>query len=261
MGNDDACQTKGIGTIRLKMHDGTIRQLTDVRYVPDMKRNLISVGVFDSNGYKISIDDGILKIVRGALLALKARKKGNLYFLDGHTVTGKASICTSSNDGSSDGSMLWHMRLGHPGEKALQTLVKQGVLKGAKSGKIDFCEHCILCKQTRVKFGTAIHRTKGTLDYIHTDVWGPSQNATIGGKHWFVTFIDDFSRYVWVYTMKHKDEVLNIFLNWKKMIETQTGRKIKRLRSDNGGEYKSDPFQKICQDAGIVRHFTVPGTL
>ena len=44
------------------------------------------------------------------------------------------------------------------------------------------------------------------------------------------------------------------------MIETQTGRKIKRLRSDNGGEYKSDPFQKICQDAGIVRHFTVPGT-
>ena len=196
MGNDDACRTKGIGTIRLKMHDDTIRQLTDVRYVPDMKRNLISVGVFNSNGYKISIDDGILKIVRGALLALKARKKGNLYFLEGHTVTGKASICTSSNDGSSDASMLWHMRLGHAGEKALQTLVKQGVLKGAKSGKIDFYEHCILGKQTRVKFGTAIHRTKGTLDYIHTDVWGPSQNATIGGKHWFVTFIDDFSRYV-----------------------------------------------------------------
>ena len=60
--------------------------------------------------------------------------------------------------------------------------------------------------------------------------------------------------------MKHKDEVLDIFLTWKKMIETQTGRKLKRLRSDNGGEYKSDPFLKICQNEGIVRHFTVPGT-
>ena len=60
--------------------------------------------------------------------------------------------------------------------------------------------------------------------------------------------------------MKHKDEVLDIFLTWKKMIETQTGRKLKRLRSDNGGEYKSDPFLKVCQNEGIVRHFTVPGT-
>jgi transposase InsO family protein len=63
-----------------------------------------------------------------------------------------------------------------------------------------------------------------------------------------------------VYTMKHKDEVLDVFVKWKKMIETQTGRKIKRLRSDNGCEYKSDPFLKLCQDEGIVRDFTVKGT-
>ena len=75
-----------------------------------------------------------------------------------------------------------------------------------------------------------------------------------------MSFIDDFSRRVWIYTMKHKDEVLDIFLTWKKMIETQTGRRIKKLRSDNGGEYTSDPFFEVCQNAGIVRHFTVPGT-
>ncbi|CAL5356634.1 unnamed protein product [Camellia sinensis] len=61
--------------------------------------------------------------------------------------------------------------------------------------------------------------------------------------------------------MKHKDEVLEIFLMWKKMIKTQTGRKIKKLRSDNGGEYTSDPFFEVCQNEGIMRHFTVPGTL
>ena len=60
--------------------------------------------------------------------------------------------------------------------------------------------------------------------------------------------------------MRHKDEVLDVFMKWKKLIETQTSRKIKRLRSDNGGEYKSDPFLKVCQDEGIAHHFTIKCT-
>ena len=60
--------------------------------------------------------------------------------------------------------------------------------------------------------------------------------------------------------MRHKDEVLEVFLRWKKMIEIQTGRKIKKLRSDNGGEYRSDPFFDVCSEEGIVRHFTIRGT-
>ncbi|GMP62704.1 hypothetical protein CsSME_00024701 [Camellia sinensis var. sinensis] len=251
MGNDQACQTKGIGTIKLKIHDGTIRILEDVRYVPDLTKNLISVGVLDSKGYRVTMEGGVLKVVRGALVAMKGTRQGNLYFLDGSTVTGRVAVSTSSSseDDASDTSKLWHMRLGHV-----------GLLKGAKTGKLEFCEHCVLGKQTRIKFGTAIHCTKGILAYVHTDVWGPSKNASLGGKHYFVSFIDDFSRRVWIYTMKHKDEVLDIFLTWKKMIETQTGRRIKKLRSDNGGEYTSDPFFEVCQNAGIVRHFTVPGT-
>ncbi|KAI3461497.1 hypothetical protein Pfo_018160 [Paulownia fortunei] len=102
--------------------------------------------------------------------------------------------------------------MGHAGEKSLQTPSKQGLLKGAKVCKLDFCEHCVLGKQKRVKFGTAIHNTKGILDYVHSDVWGPSNTLSLGGKHYFVTFIDDFSRRVWVYTMKTKDEVFGIFL-------------------------------------------------
>ena len=57
MGNDNACQTKGIGTIRLKMHDGTIRRLTNVRYILDLKKNLISLGVLDSDGYKVTLEN------------------------------------------------------------------------------------------------------------------------------------------------------------------------------------------------------------
>ena len=101
-------------------------------------------------------------------------------------------------------------------------------------------------KQTKVKFGTTIHRTEGALDYVHANVWGSTKVTSLGGKHWFVSFVDDYSRRVWVYTMKHKDGVLEVFLVWEKMIETLIGRKIKRLRSDNGGEYKSDPFLHTC---------------
>ena len=91
-------------------------------------------------------------------------------------------------------------------------------------------------------------------------MWGPAKVASLGGKHYYVTFVDDYSRQVWVYTMRHKDEVLDVFLKWKKLIETQIGRKIKQLRFDNGGEYKSDPFLKVCQDEGIVCYFTIKGT-
>ena len=118
------------------------------------------------------------------------------------------------------------MRLGHAGEKTLQTLVNQGVFKGTTTGKIDFCEHCIFGK-----------KKKNVFDYVHTDVWGPTKNVSLEEKRWFVTFIDDYSRRVWMYLMRHKGKVLEIFLEWKKMVENQTDRKIKKLRSDNRAEF------------------------
>jgi len=81
--------------------------------------------------------------------------------------------------------------------------------------------------------------------------------AFIGGNHYFVIFINDYFRRCWVYTMKHKGEVLELFVEWKKNMEKSTRRKIKVLQSDNGCEYKSDPFLKLCRDEGIERHFIV----
>lgn len=164
------------------------------------------------------------------------------------------------NNEDSSISKLWHMRLGHISEKGLDILCKQGLLDKLKKAKLDFCEHCVYGKQHRVKFGKAIHRTKSIVDYIHTDVWGPSKEVSKGGRRYFVTFIDDFSRRVWLYAMKTKDEVVEIFKIWKTMIETQTVKKVKRLRSDNGVECKNDPLKEYCQSAGIVRHWTVRKT-
>lgn len=68
----------------------------------------------------------------------------------------------------------------------------------------------------KLRFDTAIHKTKETLDCVHTDVWGTTKTASFGWKHYFVTFIDDYSRKNWVYTIKNKDEVLEIFVEWKR---------------------------------------------
>ncbi|CDP17738.1 unnamed protein product [Coffea canephora] len=258
MGNDNPCKTVGIGSIKLRNHDGSTRILKDVRYVPNLKRSLISLGLLESKGLEVRMRDGILKVTSGALLMLKGVRKNNLYYYQGSTVVGTAAVATSSSSKKdAEATKLWHMRLGDAGEKSLQNLAKQGLLKGTKVCKLEFCEHCVLEKQRKVKFGTGIHNTKGILDYVHSDVWGPAKTPSLGGRYYFVTFIDDFSRRVWVFTMKSKDEMLKIFLKWKARVENQTGRKIKILRTDNGGEYKSDPFQKICQECGIVRHFIV----
>ena len=84
-------------------------------------------------------------------------------------------------------------------KKTLQTLVKQGLLKVTNSCQLKICEHCVLGKQIRVKFGSVIHDTKGILDYIHSDVWGPTKTTSLGGTHYFITFVDDYSRKVWVF--------------------------------------------------------------
>lgn len=125
------------------------------------------------------MENEVLNVIRGAFVAMKGTQKANRYFLDGSTVTGRASISRSSNENIFDSSRRWHMCLRHAGEKALQGLVKQGLLKGAKTRKFVFYEHYVLGKKTRVKFGPTIHRTKRTLDYIHTDMREASRNASL----------------------------------------------------------------------------------
>ena len=90
--------------------------------------------------------------------------------------------------------------------------MRHRLLKSTKTCKLNFCEYCVVSKKTRVKFGTANNDTRKILKYVHSDVWGPTKTASIGGSYYFVTFVDDFFRHVWVYTMRLKDEILEIFV-------------------------------------------------
>ena len=118
------------------------------------------------------------------------------------------------------------------------------------------CEACQLGKQHRHPFLSERNVSKGLLDVIHSDVWGPAQTATIGGCRYFVTFIDDYSRHTWICPMKSKSEVFSHFLKLKNRVENETNRKIRCLRSDGGQEYFSTEFKAFLEEKGIRREFS-----
>ena len=97
-----------------------------------------------------------------------------------------------------DDTHLWHMRLRHMSEHGMRELQKRNLLVGVKSCKLDFCKYCIMGKQCRIRFKTTTHKTKGILDYVHSDIWGLVQVVSKGGAWYFMSFIDDYSRKVWV---------------------------------------------------------------
>ncbi|KAF1332536.1 Integrase catalytic core protein, partial [Globisporangium splendens] len=160
----------------------------------------------------------------------------------------------------------WHRSYHKHGtsQYGLDAIVKQKLGVGidiASVSKWELCSGCALGKQTRVNFqSTAPERAKDMLDAVHSDVCGPMQTATFSDKRYFVTFIDDKSRFCVVFLLRSKSEVLDKFVQFVKFAETQTGRRVKVLRSDNGGEYVSNKFAAFCRNRGIVQQFTPPYT-
>ena len=109
-----------------------------------------------------------------------------------------------------------------------------------------------------MSFKLAIHNTKEILDYLHSKLLRSFRKASLGGCNYLLTFIDGFSRKVWCYYIKYKDEVFDV-LDWKKMIEKNTERRIKTLKNDNGLEFVDGKFFQYCSKEGVVRHRTCAG--
>ena len=103
-------------------------------------------------------------------------------------------------------------------------------------------------------------KDRQSLELIHSDVCGPMPTRSLGGAQYFVTFIDDATCKVWVYAIKSKDQTFSYFQRFLSSVENQSGKKVKALRSDNGGEYISKEFAYFCAKKGIKREFIAPYT-
>ena len=154
---------------------------------------------------------------------------------------------------------LWYKRIGHVNYQLLQDLQLKQVVFGLPkfSGrKTQICEASQLGKEHRLPFPNERNQSRNKLDLIHSDVWGPTQNVSVGGSRYFVSFIDDYTHHTWIYLIERKSEVFNCFRDLKGFVETETGRKIKCLRWDGGKEYFSGQFNDYLQQMGIQREFS-----
>ena len=156
-------------------------------------------------------------------------------------------------------TQLWHMQLVHMSQNGMRMLSKKTNIPRLTSTDLEVCTHCLAGKQHRVAFKTLPpSRKANVLDLVHTDIC--SMDATsLGGARYFVTFIDDHSRKVWAYALKTKDQALEKFKQFQESVERETGRKLKCVRSDNGGEYRG-PFEEYCRLHGIKFKKTEPKT-
>ena len=98
------------------------------------------------------------------------------------------------------------------------------------------------------------------FELIHFDVWGPSPVSSVGESQYFVVFIDDYSRYSWIFPMKSRSEILPIYSNFAKMVETKFSKRIKNFQSDNALEYTQYAFQDLLHSYGTIYHLTCLGT-
>ncbi|GKB37708.1 retrotransposon protein, putative, ty1-copia subclass, partial [Tanacetum coccineum] len=157
-----------------------------------------------------------------------------------------------------DSTLFWHCLLRHISKKRIKKLQHDGLLNSTNIKSFEKYVSCMSGKMTRKPYSDQVERAKYLLGLIHTDVCGLFRTVSRQGASYFVTFTDDFSRYGYVYLLKHKHEVFETFKVFQKEVENQLGKTIKSLHSDRGGEYMSQEFLDHLKEHGIIAHQTPP---
>nr|GEU97303.1 hypothetical protein [Tanacetum cinerariifolium] len=159
-----------------------------------------------------------------------------------------------------DSTYLWHCRLAHISKKRIEKLQQEWIFKSIDDESFDQCVSCLSGKMTRKSFSHRSERAPDLLGIIHIDVCDPLRHVSSQGASYFITFTDDYSRYGYVYLLKHKHEVFETFKVFKNEVESQLGKTIKALRSDRGCEYINQEFKYYLKACGIVQRLTPPYT-
>nr|GEU96639.1 hypothetical protein [Tanacetum cinerariifolium] len=231
VGNEMRAAIEAIGSFDLILPSGLIIVLDNCHFAPSITRVLFQ------------FPDGIYEI-----------DMHNLY----PNVSSMFNVSSKRVKYSLDSSHLCHCRLGHINKKRMDKLQRNRVLQLTHDESLEKCKSCIFGKMAHKSFPHQVKRAKDILGLIHTDVCGPFRNVSREGASYFITFTDDFSRYGYVYLMKHKHEVFETFKVFQNEVENQLGKNIKAIRSNLRGEYLSHEFVNHMKSCGIVSQLTPP---
>jgi hypothetical protein len=259
---------KAVGSIVLHLHSGFKLHLNNVLYVPSLKRNLISVRLLDLDGFSCNFEDMKCLIKYNDENVGLAYLQDKLYLLSLYKSV--LNVCDDKNKRFSKNetsSKLWHSRLGHISWGRIEHLIKEEILHPLDFSNFDQCIECIKGKFAKQLKKGAVQST-GILELIHMGICGPFPIEYVDCFDSLITFMDDYSRYGYIYPIKHRSESLDKFKIFKAYVENQHNLKIKVVRSDCGGEYYGKhatygqiprPFAKYHQENGIVTQYSMTG--
>ena len=153
---------------------------------------------------------------------------------------------------------IWHARLGHVGSGYIKNMISLGLINNIDYSCLSKCQICDTSKLTKKMCGLVSRETK-LLELIHSNLGDLKQTMIRGGNKFYVTFIDDYSRFIGVYLLRNKDETFDMFLIYKAEVENQLDRKIKRIRYNRKDKYIL--LNDYCENEGIIHKVTPPHSL
>jgi transposase InsO family protein len=253
----------GMGDLRIEVPNGkssTPIMLKDVLHAPDMGITIVSINRITKAGYQLLFDEESCQI----------REKRTRKYIGEIpvSISGLYKVervyAAAIPDETVDLATL-HKRLGHVAPDAIRRMITTGAIEGVKltdNSNMGPCDTCEQAKATRKQIRK--EREAPLADAIgaeiHSDLWGPSPVPSMGGRRYYVTFTDDYSRYTSLTAIRTKDETLEAYKQFAAWLYTQHGVRIKRLRSDRGGEYTSNEFTKFLGEQGTERRLTTHDT-
>lgn len=263
LGNEQIIKANGIGTIQIKKCiNGQWEEniLTNVLYVPDLRRNLFSEGAIMHKGFEIVKKNKSALIYKDGKIVLTANQSSNNLYTMNFTTIINVNSCNTTQDKKSD-LKVWHERLGHLNIKEIRNMIKLDLIQCEDSDCENFvCEACMYGKQSRLPFHISQRGQLQPGDLVYSDVCGPMSKESVRGMKYFVLFKDAASSYRHVFFMKHKSEVLDNFKIYNAIIKNKFNHNIRVLHSDNGKEYINNNFNDFLKLNGIVHECTAPYT-
>lgn len=237
--------------------------LKRVLHCPNASANLLSINQFclDNNCFFIlTASHFFVKDILTGKTLLEGRSEGGLYPFPMQSISLNKPRALVAVAGIKAPLAVWHSRLGHASTSIVsQLLNKYKLLVQSSISKMDFCKSCQLGKGKQLPFPLSSRISECPLDLIHSDVWSCSTKSLSGCKY-YVIFIDDFSRFTWLYPLHNKSDVYPCFIKFKTLVENQFSWKIKQIQTDGGGEYTFHHFQSFLTNHGIIHRITCPHT-
>jgi transposase InsO family protein len=262
--NDAVVYSAGVGDVILTPTNAALCpcRLSRVLHVPDLQNNLFAVlHLTLHHEFRVVIEGSQLQFSQQGALCLTATVKDGTAYMD-VKVAAVAEAALASRAPLT--RSLWHRRLVHIGEAKIKQALKHALAQGLKVDSDNpiphICVPCVHGKQHCDPFpAKASHRSKTPFERIHSDLHEVPCLTSSSYRYW-LTFIDDCSRYAWIYLLKHKSEAFNAFKLFKAMVEKQYDAVIRFFHEDKGGEYIGHKWDAFCGEHGIRREHTTRAT-